>query len=195
MSQTLYPYYTYMLSNPFTGLPFYIGKGKGNRIDHHELETRRGVSSYKCNTIRMITENNGTIIKTKIAYFQLEQDAYDHETDLINEIGLGNLTNIMPGGQRAFTRRVNALSARRQLSAVDLVIAHVKHFSNWATLTKIGRYKIRVPSGGMRGMVMEAWYNDIMPITWKEAIRLDRGLERLNVALGAHNITLRYKNG
>lgn len=34
-------YYTYMLAYP-DGTPFYIGKGRGNRIYQHEEEARNG---------------------------------------------------------------------------------------------------------------------------------------------------------
>lgn len=106
-------WYVYELCCPITGKPFYVGKGKGKRIDAHEKETKLGVCSKKCNKIRSINKNGFEIIKEKVALFWDEQAAYDYETDLIEEIGLKNLTNIMPGGQKAWKRRVREVNSRK----------------------------------------------------------------------------------
>ena len=105
-------WYVYRLVDPRTMEPFYIGKGTGKRIDSHEAEAARGVCSHKCNKINSIKSKNLTIIKEKIAVFWCEQSAYDFETDLIEQIGLSKLTNVMRGGQVAFTRRVRERKRR-----------------------------------------------------------------------------------
>ena len=51
-------YYTYVLLRP-DGVPFYVGKGRGNRVLQHELEAMRQsnlkrTNPHKCNTIRRI---------------------------------------------------------------------------------------------------------------------------------------------
>lgn len=47
-------YYIYYLMDPRTGLPFYVGKGKGNRA-HHHLENRgRQYNDYKIAKIKKI---------------------------------------------------------------------------------------------------------------------------------------------
>lgn len=51
--------------------------------------------------------------KEFLAFFCDEQAAYDHETDVIDEIGLANLTNVLPGGQKAWERRQKERAERR----------------------------------------------------------------------------------
>ena len=76
------------------GIPFYVGKGTADRIDFHEKETAKGVSSKKCNKIREIVRAGHILAKRKIASFKEEQDAYAFERQLIEEYGTATLTNI-----------------------------------------------------------------------------------------------------
>jgi len=105
-------WYVYKLIDPVTRQVFYVGKGAGNRIDKHESEAAKGVCSHKCNKINSIKQSGFEIIKEKVATFWCEQSAYDFETDLIEEIGLGNLTNVMRGGQVAFVLRLKERKQR-----------------------------------------------------------------------------------
>ena len=96
-------WYVYQLIDPRTMKPFYIGKGKGNRINYHEREATKGVCSNKCKIINELRQNNLTLIKEKIALFWDEAAAYDCEKEVIDSIGLKNLTNVIPGGIGAFS--------------------------------------------------------------------------------------------
>ena len=91
-------YYIYKLVDPRTGEPFYIGKGKGNRIDAHEKEARRGVHSRKCHQIHDIWRSGHQVKKEVIQRYRLETEAYAAEKALIEQIGLNRLTNVYPGG-------------------------------------------------------------------------------------------------
>ena len=91
-------YYVYELSDPRDGSVFYVGKGKGNRIDAHEREARTGRVSRKCAHIREIECAGLKIGKAVIATFASEQDAFDFEAETICRYGLERLTNIAPGG-------------------------------------------------------------------------------------------------
>lgn len=58
-------FYTYLLLHP-DGRPFYVGKGKGQRVLQHELEALRQsnlrkTNPFKCNTIRRIVDKGGAI--------------------------------------------------------------------------------------------------------------------------------------
>ena len=90
-------HYTYFLMRP-DGSVFYVGKGKGYRIDAHEQETRRGGTSHKCNIIRKIWTEGGQVIKHIVAYFDNEDDAYRLEVLLIKFFGRENLANGTDGG-------------------------------------------------------------------------------------------------
>lgn len=104
ISRNIFIYYVYELIDPRDLVPFYVGKGKGNRIDCHEKEALDGRISRKCNKIREIKTSGLEILKRKVAMFCEEQAAYDYEEELINNYGLENLTNVLPGGSKAYIR-------------------------------------------------------------------------------------------
>jgi hypothetical protein len=91
-------FYTYLLMRP-DGTVFYVGKGKGYRIDDHERDARNGIESHKCRVIRKIWEQGGQVIKERVAFFDEEEDAYALEILLIAFFGRENLTNSTDGGE------------------------------------------------------------------------------------------------
>lgn len=94
-------YYVYQLIDPRNNLPFYIGKGKGNRAQTHLFESAKVQNLYKDNKIRAI-RNEG--LEPKIEYIAEniidEQLAYKIERDMIKHYGrkgyeyFGILTNV-----------------------------------------------------------------------------------------------------
>jgi hypothetical protein len=112
-------YYVYALIDPRDGSTFYVGKGKGNRIDAHELEASKGKPGEKCDRIRNIISDGCCVEKTILRRFALEQDAYDYERDFIDQIGLENLTNIIPGGGSVRGKSLRARSSSEW--TIDLV--------------------------------------------------------------------------
>lgn len=99
--------YVYELIDPRTNIPFYVGKGTGDRHTHHLTESLLSPDEWtnvnKCQTILDILSSGGTII---YAFHQCadESAAYLLETDLIRQYGrvcngTGVLTNIQPGGK------------------------------------------------------------------------------------------------
>lgn len=85
-------YYVYTLAYP-DGNVFYVGKGYRYRINQHESDARRGVSSRKCDVIRQIWERGGKILKTKVKEGLTEEEALTEEYQLILQYGAENLTN------------------------------------------------------------------------------------------------------
>ena len=74
-------FYVYVFINPeWTSLPFYVGKGSGNRINDlskRPIQIKAILKNYDC-------------IRKKVAYFDNEQDAYKFEfllKEKLKEIG------------------------------------------------------------------------------------------------------------
>ena len=104
------PYYVYLLFKP-DDTPFYVGKGKSNRISAHEAETRyflngrtwKGLNAFKVNTIAKIWSNNETVRYEIDSWHDESSIAGDREIELVERFGrrildTGPLTNIRDGG-------------------------------------------------------------------------------------------------
>ena len=94
-------YYVYQLIDPFTNLPFYIGKGKSSRCFKHLKETKENTENYKkwaC--IEGIRNKGGYPLVEKVFVDLSEEEAYNKEKELIEFYGRrdldvgGILTNI-----------------------------------------------------------------------------------------------------
>jgi len=95
------PYYVYVLVDPSSLVPFYVGKGKGTRAFHHVRDVRRNRKSYntlKDSVIHSILASGAQPIVEFIAQGLTEGLAYDLEQTLIDHHGLmsegGQLTNL-----------------------------------------------------------------------------------------------------
>jgi len=79
-------YYVYALIDPRTNLPFYVGKGKNNRMLQHLKEgATSGVK--KNNRIAEIRAAGFEPIAVKLAENMFNEDAYNLEEDVISELG------------------------------------------------------------------------------------------------------------
>jgi hypothetical protein len=84
--------------------PFYVGKGKGNRLDDHIKEYNlKNVKLIKTKTIKKILNEGLTPIINKLKYDLIEDDALILEKEIITLIGrinfnTGPLTNLTNGG-------------------------------------------------------------------------------------------------
>lgn len=97
-------YYVYELWNPITNLPFYVGKGTGNRAEKHLKYLDDADSSLKANIIRKILSEGKVPEIRKVLYTEDKDVAYEEEKRLIAFYGrrcdsTGILANIMPGGE------------------------------------------------------------------------------------------------
>lgn len=168
-------FYVYRLIDPRSGSVFYVGKGQKNRIHQHEKDALKavGVCSEKIKRIKDIWAAKCEVQKEFVAYFWDEQDAYDFETDLIEEIGLSNLTNILPGGQKAWARRVQERKVRapKPVTLAEMIakfpVGLMARFATWlkAGGHKGARWKFTAlnPEFKMHAEISDAVYNKLMP--------------------------------
>lgn len=92
-------FYVYTLTDPRDGAVFYVGKGKGLRMHQHAVEARgdkgRG-NRRKIDRIKSIQADGLEPKPDRVALYDDEQDALDHEADLIAVTP--GLTNILARG-------------------------------------------------------------------------------------------------
>lgn len=95
-----------------------MGKGTGDRIDHHEKEAKRGFPGDKCSRIREILAKQLKVIKKIESRHEDEAKAYEREFELIKS--LAGLTNVVHGCGRPAPKRAD-------LSFVGLLIQMAKY--------------------------------------------------------------------
>lgn len=115
-------FYVYLYIDPLTYIPFYVGKGTGDRKFYHLTETEdTTINKRKYAKIQSLLTKNLTPIIFEATQFTVESDAYDFEEKLIKFFGRkgfehnGVLTNITLGS-RPPTRRGAKLTKEQRLA-------------------------------------------------------------------------------
>ena len=85
LEQTQKIWYVYLLCDPDTKIPFYVGKGSGARIDQHEhfLNANWDWNEEKKRKIRQIQAQGKQVSKKIVAEFEIERDAFIYGWALI----------------------------------------------------------------------------------------------------------------
>lgn len=115
------PWYVYGLIDPRDGKAFYIGKGRGNRVNQHANDvarSRQQSNAGKCARIAEIIESGLAVVAKRLRWFVDEQAAIDYECALIKRLR-ANLTNVAAGGRaqsRPACRAGAVRRARRELA-------------------------------------------------------------------------------
>lgn len=123
-------YYTYELVDPRSKLPFYVGKGRGDRviqhISHRNAKTVFKSNPHKSNTINQIVKA-GLKVLCRIVFVGTEQDCFDQEILLISKYGYrhadGLLCNITRGGE-------GNTSHGRMISQFNMFGEFLRHYKN-----------------------------------------------------------------
>ena len=115
-------YYTYLLIDPRDGIVFYVGKGRGDRMNIHVREASAG--NPTCNLrkymkIREIMRSGGQVIVRTFSRHAHEEEAYGAEDVLLTAMTGETLTNIK--GSRALEREEWA----------TLMLGCLKSFDRW----------------------------------------------------------------
>lgn len=96
-------YYVYLYSDPVTKVPFYVGKGKGNRAFAHLHD---GSKSEKTRKIAEIQARGNQPLIEILAFGLDEGTAYKVEAAAIDLLGLKNLTNKQAGHESSLYGRI-----------------------------------------------------------------------------------------
>lgn len=113
-------YYVYILKDPRkNNEPFYIGKGKGTRAEHH-LKKYDTHNKLKNNVINKILKENLNVIVDYYKTDLQEDEAHNLEIELISKIGrrdlgTGPLTNLTAGGE-GVSGYIRSVESRKKLN-------------------------------------------------------------------------------
>jgi hypothetical protein len=131
-------YYVYQLIDPRNNKPFYVGKGKGERMYAHEREAEGKSQHPKCKLIREI-KALGYVIEYKILKrFKDEAEAYKYEANVILDIGLENLTNLVYGGNVKPNKRNHYSHDRELVSVLALILRKTRGDFSHNTMRFLG---------------------------------------------------------
>ena len=94
-------FYVYMLSDPITGTPFYVGKGSGRRCLRHRTSQKNNLLK---GTLKKLHDQNLEPIIAKLHEMLDESKAFAIERDMIKKfgrrnLGTGSLCNLSDGGE------------------------------------------------------------------------------------------------
>jgi len=117
-------YYVYLLIDPRNNKIFYVGKGKGNRINQHLLGALddKTNETEKIKTIREI-QNSGLEVKHMVLRHELtEKEAFEVESAVIDVLGKEKLTNLVKGHNSGDKGIMNLEDIKIKYEAEDALI-------------------------------------------------------------------------
>lgn len=114
-------FYVYIYTDPRNGEPFYIGKGKGNRVFSHLDDPE---DSDKTAKIRAIRKSGAKPQIDILRYGLTEAEACLVEASAIDLIGLPSLTNRVSGHHVRSFGRIGSTELIQMLSAKPVAVRH-----------------------------------------------------------------------
>lgn len=145
----LLPFYVYVLMHPFTKEVFYVGKGKGTRMQQHSREVKlkmavgEDLTSSKHQKIKEIMDFSGELLELVVARFETESEAFAVESTLIKWVyGFDALTNAVHGRGSEFIREKNNFNQSESLDIPAPVRINDGSYrdANFAALQSAGAY-------------------------------------------------------
>lgn len=146
-------YYVYLLIDPRTSKPFYVGKGIGNRINHHLLDAlvKEPDEKLKIKTILDIQQSGSEVELVILRHGLTEKEAFEVEGAVIDLLRQ-DLTNLV-SGHHATERGVMKLQ--------DIKIkyeAEVAEFDEPAILITVNKlYKPDMSADDLYKITRSAW--------------------------------------
>lgn len=114
-------YYVYLLIDPDTNLPFYVGKGKNLRCLQHEKDALNEKYPHRSvhRKIQSILKQHKHVIYKIIDFYETEDQAFKTETRLIEQYGRkdkdqGILCNLTEGGEGVSCQSTETKEKRAQ---------------------------------------------------------------------------------
>lgn len=149
-------YYVYALFKPQDAHPFYVGKGKGSRINDHFKKSNLKVNNPKTGIIK---KYGGSIRREILCYFDKEESAYEFEEYLIDLYGFksegGYLVNYAKTRFQFSDQFVEHLSSKGHLekktkySDETVILAYKMYFENVIPVQEVSE-KTGIPPRHLR---------------------------------------------
>ncbi|OGZ00559.1 MAG: hypothetical protein A2946_02305 [Candidatus Liptonbacteria bacterium RIFCSPLOWO2_01_FULL_53_13] len=116
-------YYVYLLVDPKTEEVFYVGKGKGNRVNQHSLVALHpsAPKTLKISKIQSILKSDGKYDPIILRHDLTNDEAFQVESAIIDFITKGKLTNLVLGHDSEDKGRMSLAEIKIKYEAKDAV--------------------------------------------------------------------------
>jgi len=117
-------YYVYLLIDPRNNKVFYVGKGKGNRINQHLLGAmnNKNLETEKIKEIKEIQNSGLEVNHSVLRHGLTEKEAFEIESAIIDFIGKNELTNLVKGHSSEDRGLMKLKDIKIKYEAEDVVI-------------------------------------------------------------------------
>lgn len=144
-------YYVYLYSDPDTKIPFYIGKGKGNRCFNHLFEEADNAKRKK---IKEIQARGKEPLIEILCYGMNEETAFKVEAAAIDLIGMPNLTNRQKGNHSTLVGRMDVNDLCKRLNKEEI---QKRDFKENAMFIRVNHYHYGMSAFELYELTRRSW--------------------------------------